>query len=383
MESGSFIIVHFGELWLRGRNRNDYIKALMRNMREKLSDSSPSIERSYDRVIITARKEEDVPRIKQKLSKLFGISNYKVSYSTKPTLASISALAGKLMKEGRKEIGTLRIEAHRSYKLHKFKSDDIVRAVLKKAEKLKVKASPKEYDTEMSISVTKDRAYISMERSNALRGLPVGTSGKGVILLSGGIDSPVAAWYAMKRGITPIYVHVHPFAKSSEALSSKIPRIMGILSEYHPHYRAYFVPAGLFQIKAAKTGRYELILLKAFMLRLAERIAEKEGAKVIFTGESLGQVASQTPHNLLAAELGVGMPVLRPLIGMDKEEIIAVAKRIGTYDESIKEYMDVCSINARNPPTRMDAELMKRLKDEIGLEKIVESSLSKARIIER
>ncbi|MDE1851960.1 MAG: tRNA 4-thiouridine(8) synthase ThiI [Candidatus Micrarchaeota archaeon] len=383
MRREKFIVVHFGELWLRGRNRNDYVKALLRNINERLRPLSPSIERSYDRILIVPKKEKDIPLIKEGLSRVFGISNYKVSYSTRPTIASISSLAERLMKENRKEIGSLRVEAHRSYKLHRFMSDDIVKAVLKRAEKLKIKASPKDYDTEMGIGVTKDHAYVSMERSDALRGLPVGTSGRGVVLLSGGIDSPVAAWYAMKRGIVPIYVHIHPFAKSSEALSSKIPRIIDILSEYHPHYRAYFVPAGMFQIKAAKTGRYELILLKAFMLRIAERIAENEGAKVIFTGESLGQVASQTPHNLLAAELGINMPVLRPLIGMDKEEIIAIAKRIGTYDESIKEYMDVCSINARNPPTQMNAELMKRLKEEIGLEKIVDNALSKAKTIER
>ncbi|MDE1822761.1 MAG: tRNA 4-thiouridine(8) synthase ThiI [Candidatus Micrarchaeota archaeon] len=382
MKHDRLIVVHFGELWLRGKNRNEYVKTLLRNIREELSSLSPMIERNYDRISITPRKESDIPKIKQQLSKIFGISNYKVSYKTKATIASISSLSEKLMKENSKEISSLRIEAHRSYKEHKFKSVDVVKALLKKAEKLGMKTNPRDYDTEMSISVTKDYAFISMERTKALKGLPVGTSGKGVVLLSGGIDSPVAAWYAMKRGIVPVYVHVHPFAKNSEALASKIPRIISILSEYHPHYKAYFVPAGLFQIKAAKTGRYELILLKAFMLGLAARIAELEDAKVIYTGESLGQVASQTPHNLLAAEMDVRIPVLRPLIGMDKEEIISVAKRIGTYEESIKEYSDVCSINARNPPTRMNAQLMDRLKLDIGLDRIIESSLAKARKVE-
>lgn len=384
MKAGNaIIIVHFGELWLRGKNRGQYISTLMRNAREKLSGLGPTIELRYDRLVVTPKKTKDLEKIKEQLLHLFGISNFEVSYVTEPNLKSITALCKDLLKEKRNEFKVLRINSHRSYKAHKFNSIDIIESVARAAEKLGFKPHPRDYDSEIFINVTKDNAFASVEKTRALHGLPVGTSGKAVVLMSGGIDSPVAAFYAMKRGIVPVYLHLHGFAKNQEALRSKIPRIINILSKYHPHYKAYYVPTSLFQVKASKAGRFELVLLKAFMLKLAERVAEKENARLIYTGESLGQVASQTPGNLLAAQQGISLPILRPLIGFDKEEIITKARQIGTYEESIKEYRDVCSINARNPSTDSKSAIIGRLEKEIGMEKLVEASLKKATIVEK
>ena len=189
---------------------------------------------------------------------------------------------------------SVRIEAHRSYKELPFDSNDIVRKLKPVLEKHGVDPITKGYEKEMNISVTKEAAFMSMGKEKASGGLPVGSSGKAVILLSGGIDSPVAAWYAMKRGMQPIYVHIHSFQNADEAMKGKIPVLIKTLSGFHPRYSAYFVPSHIFQAASMGLGKYELVMMKTFFLRLAEQVALKEGAHAIFTGESLGQVASQT-----------------------------------------------------------------------------------------
>ncbi|MDE1861100.1 MAG: tRNA 4-thiouridine(8) synthase ThiI [Candidatus Micrarchaeota archaeon] len=372
-----YVVMHFGELWLRGRNRGNYINTLMQGVRERLKGSSVKVEGIHDRALIRLGARSDPEQVCSELSKVFGLSGYELAYATKPTLASINAASKvamrELVEEGAKGV---RINATRSHKKFKFNSNDITKMLISTASGIGIEPTLEGYDSQLYVNVTKDLAFLSTKRFRGLGGLPVGTSGNGVVLLSGGIDSPVAAWYAMKRGIRPIYVHLHAFPDSKPAIDSKISSILKLLSRYSPHYKAYFVPSHYFQVAAAKSGRYELVLLKAFMLRLAERIADAEEASVIFTGESLGQVASQTSENLRAEQQGINVPVLRPLIGLDKQEIIGLAKGIGTYDESIKPYADVCSINSRHPVTMARVSTTTRLLGEIGIDKLVARSLS-------
>lgn len=367
------LIVHYGELWLRGRNRNVYIKKLKGNIGQKLRKEGVRFEKSYDRIILKLPKDANVESIRGKISKVFGISAYEFAYRTKPDLKSIVQTSNDILKdmEGRK----VKINSHRAYKKFKFTSVDIIKKVIEAAEKLGVEPRVQGFDTEMFINVTKDDAFVYIDRKRALGGLPVGTSGKAVILLSGGIDSPVAAWYAMKRGLDPIYVHIHGFATNEEAERSKIPKIIGILSAYSVGHKVYYIPSHVFQLSALKSGRYELIMLKHFMLKVAEKIAEKEGAESIVTGESLGQVASQTSSNLAAEEYGIDLPILRPLIGFDKQEITEAAKSIGTYEESIKPYRDVCSINSRNPATRTNISILKEISKKAKLDSVAARSI--------
>ena len=378
-ENETIVIAHFGELWLKGRNRNEYIHRLMRNVNEQLSGESCEVQRSYDRIIIRLNGDSDLASIRSKVGRTFGLSGYDVVTVTEPSLAKISALAKRMLKS-RKGATSVKINSHRSDKTLPFNSVDIINRVRKDAEKLGIVPDTKQFDTELNISVTGEAAFLSLDRAKGPGGLPVGSSGKGVVLMSGGIDSPVAAWYAMKRGVSPVYVHLHAFQDPEEALKGKIPDILGTLSQYYPHYKVYFVPSHIFQAASFKYGRYELILLKAFMLRLAERVAKREHALNTFTGESLGQVASQTAGNLLAAQSGTKMPVLRPLIGFDKEEIIRVARAIGTYDDSIRPYKDVCSINARNPTLNANPEMTRGMLREMGISSVVTRSLKAARI---
>lgn len=374
------LIVHYGELWLRGRNRGIYIRKLRKNIAAKLKDEKFKFEKSYDRVLLRFPHGRDEESIMGKISKVFGVSAYEFAYRTEPDMKHIAQLSTKLLKEwkGKK----VKIDAHRAYKQHKFDSRDITKKLIQVCADVGAEPELKENDETLSITVTKEDAFIFTKRGRGAGGLPIGTSGKAVILLSGGIDSPVAAWYAMKRGLDPIYVHVHGFSENNEALDSKIPKIIDILSDYSVVHKTFYVPSHVFQMSALNSGKYELTLMKAFMLRLAQRVAEREGADCIVTGESLGQVASQTSSNIAAEQNGIEIPIHRPLIGFDKVEITNIAKAIGTYEESLKPYRDVCSINSRNPATRTKLGIIKDLAKKSKLDSVVTRSLKLARVTE-
>jgi len=375
------ILVHYGELWLRGKNKQRYINQLKANLKSLLEGGAYSIEEEHDRIILRPSNETSANNILKKLGYLFGISSFNLACEAEPNIDSITSVAKELLlSRGYKKI---KILAHRSYKELSFNSLDIINEVSKVAKSMGVEPSLHEYDGTLFINVTKKHAYIYDKNIKGLGGLPVGTSGKGVILLSGGIDSPVCAWFAMKRGVLPIYIHVHQFADPEMLKESKIPMILSKLSPYSKGLKPiiYYIPAHYFTVavaKADKQGRYSHVLFKAFLFKLAELVAKKEGAKLIFTGESLGQVSSQTPSNIAASEANVNMPILRPLIGFDKEEIISIARKIGTYELSIKPYPDVCVINARKPSTSADIKIIKELLKEMHINEIARKSISEA-----
>ncbi|MCL5786597.1 MAG: tRNA 4-thiouridine(8) synthase ThiI [Candidatus Marsarchaeota archaeon] len=370
--------MRYGELWLRGKNRSDYINILLGNMEVKFSGLKYRVDKHYDKIIIRP-SESSFDEALRRIGFLFGVGTYEVAYETEPNLSSIVKDTCRIMKnaEGR---GAFRINAHRAYKQHKFNSEDIVRKLAAAAEKKGIPLSPKKYSREVYISVAKDFAYISVKRFKGLGGLPVGSSGRCIVLFSGGIDSPVAAWLAMKRGMEPVYVHMHAFPKASEALESKIANLIEILAEYHEAYRTYYIPTHRFQVAALKTGRYELVMLKRFMLKCAEQLLEREKSMVIVTGESIGQVASQTQNNLFAEEQDIKAAVIRPLACFDKTDIIEIARRIGTFDESVKPYRDVCSIYAKHPVINSDPKAVIRIEKEIKLDFLVAAAIKSAEI---
>ena len=212
----------------------------------------------------------------------------------------------------------------------------MVKYFIKNTKKLKFKID-KDAETDLYINATKDFTFLYTERIQGAGGLPVGSSGNAVVLLSGGIDSPLATFYAMKRGLRPIYMHVHAFPNNKDVKLSKIKELVKILSAYSVNPKTYLMPGHVFQSAAMKIhNKYELVLFKSFLYRLAEGIAEKEEAEAIVSGESLGQVASQTIGNLTASQIGIKRFIMRPLIGFDKQEIINMAKKIGTFDVSIQ-----------------------------------------------
>jgi tRNA uracil 4-sulfurtransferase len=368
------IVIHFGEIWLKGRNRGSFIRTLYSNIELALKDEDyDKLDNLRDRFFLLFDKNSDIESIKGKLSKIFGISRFSPVITTGNSLDEMLKAANKLL--GKKD--KVRIVPHRSVKTVSFNSTDIVSYFIKNTKKLNFKIG-KDAEKDLFINASKDFAFLYTERIPGAGGLPVGSSGSAVVLLSGGIDSPVATFYAMKRGLKPIYMHVHAFADNEDKNLSKIKNLAEILSYYSADAKIYLMPGHIFQSAAMKIPRkYELVLFKLFLYKLAEQIAEKENADCMVGGESLGQVASQTVRNLTASQQGIKYLIMRPLIGFDKQEIVNVAKRIGTFDESIKKYKDVCSIAARNPATRSDPDTVKKFWKKAAMDSAAKITLKK------
>ncbi len=373
------IVLKFGELWLKGGNRDGYILLLERNIKAQLAGRAFSLRRDFDRLQLRC-SASDSGAIIAGLQKVFGLSAIEPALEARPTMEGIERAAVSLLGTEPRPKSVL-ISSHRAYKQLPFDSKEVVARLQKSISEMGVETTTKGYERELRVNVKADAAFVSLDRYRGAGGLPVGSSGKCVVLLSGGIDSPVAAWYAMKRGAEPIYVHAHAFIDNKTAESSKIAELIAQLSSYSPRAKAYYVPSHIFQAKAARFGRYEPILFKAFLLRLAEKVAGKEGAYFVYTGDSLGQVASQTAANLVAEQRGSKLPTMRPLIGFDKMEIVEIAKRIGTYGTSIMQYPDVCSINAKHPKTATKPEALAGMLKLMGIGNVVSRSLRAASVV--
>lgn len=372
------ILIHFGEIWLKGRNRNVFIKRLHGNIVLSLKgEKYERLDYMRDRFFLVLGKGSDIESIKSKLSKIFGISRFSPVVTAKNDLGDLLKVANSMLKKTDK----VRLVPHRSVKNLKFDSTGIVTYFIKNTKKLKFQID-KDAATDLYINATRDMAFLYTEKIPGAGGLPVGSSGSAVVLMSGGIDSPAATFYAMKRGLMPIYMHVHAFPNNKDVKLSKIKELVEILSVYSPNSKLYLIPGHVFQSAAMKIrNKYELVLFKLFLYRLAEKIADEEDAQAIVSGESLGQVASQTIGNLTASQIGVERFIMRPLIGFDKQEIINMAKSIGTFETSIKEYKDVCSIAARNPATNSSPAKIKMLWKDASMDSALKLTLNKATVI--
>jgi len=372
------IVIHFGEIWLKGRNRNTFIRRLYENIGFALEgENYEKLDYMRDRFFLILNKDSNMESIKEKISKVFGIARFSPVMIADNDLEDIIKTANKLL--GKKD--KVRIVPHRSVKSLSFDSSEMVKYFIKNEKKLKFKID-KDAETDLYINTAKDFAFLYTEKIPGAGGLPVGSSGTGVVLLSGGIDSPLATFYAMKRGLKPIYMHVHAFSDNKDVKLSKIKDLVKILSSYSTDPTIYLMPGHVFQSAAMKIhNKYELVLFKLFLYHLAEEIAKKEEAEAIVSGESLGQVASQTLGNLTASQIGIKRFIMRPLIGFDKQEIINMAKKIGTFDVSIKEYKDVCSIAARNPATNSSSAKIKKLWKDAAMDSAVKITLNKASVV--
>jgi thiamine biosynthesis protein ThiI len=369
------IAVHHGELWMRKRNRGDFVNALHHNITTALSEEKHNgVKNANDRFLIMLSPESNTLSIMNRLRCVFGVSWFAPAMIVPNSMDKIVATTTTLLKKGRRR---RRIIANRSFKEVPFTSDQIVHELLKKRKRMGLNID-KESKFPMMINVTKDGTIICDGKEKGLGGLPVGTSGKALILLSGGIDSPVAAYYAMKRGLSVSYLHMHMYPTGEEAEKGKINELAKTLFKYSGRTRIFYAPSHPFLSYIMDSSRkYELILFKRFLLDLAARVAKKEGIDVIITGESLGQVASQTIGNLISESAGLDTFILRPLIGMDKQEIIDIAKRLDTYELSIQKYKDVCSINTVNPPTTSKPDVIISLYKKSHLSKALTTTMNK------
>lgn len=370
-------VIHYSEIALKGRNRPFFEKKLVENVRQALNGvTNVKVERLQGRLVFPI-EGADPEKIAERLTRVFGVSWFSFASAAEPNVDSIGRIVMEEASKSVKQGETIKVEVKRADKKFPVTSLELSRILGKMlVENLGVKVSLNNPLKKIYVEVLSREAYVFTERIRGLGGIPVGSSGKVLSLLSGGIDSPVASYLMMKRGCNVHYLHFHPFRDNAEAENSKIMEIVRRLLPYSDKTTVVFIPAYEFQIATVNIpARYDLVLFRRFMFKVAEKVAEAERARAIVTGESLAQVASQTLENMVAISSGLRTPIFRPLIAYDKEEIIALAKKIGTYELSIKPYKDCCSIIARHPETRARVEKVEELEKKINMDSLVSRSL--------
>ncbi|MEM4359309.1 MAG: tRNA uracil 4-sulfurtransferase ThiI [Candidatus Bilamarchaeaceae archaeon] len=368
------LTIHIGEVALKGKNRRDFERQLFANIKAKIPDAH--MIRADGRFILETK---NLDAALGKLGKIFGISWFSKSVVLPPDVDGIA-------KEIAERIGNerVKIETRRVDKRFPKTSVEISKEIAGRIAALGKNPVVRDYERIVLIEILRDMAIITFERNEGAGGLPYGSSGRLLSLLSGGIDSPVAAWLMMSRGCELEFLHVHAQPSSEAVKKSKITALVSRLAEYAPNaLTLHLAPYEEFYNASSKVpSREELIVFRKFLFRLADRIAQKSNALGIVSGDSVGQVASQTLHNLAAVNSAAHLPIYRPLVGMDKERIIEIAKKIGTYEISVQPYKDCCSLVAeRHPTTRARSERIEVIEKKIDIEKIIEKTVKKIETI--
>jgi tRNA uracil 4-sulfurtransferase len=385
-----YAIVHYHELALKGRNREYFEQRLVRNIQLALQDLGiKRVEhlRSRIRILLPADIAADV--ISRRLSRVCGIANFSLTHAvplnlTAPNLAELSAAIIEELRS--KSFSTFRVTAKRDDKRLALTSMDVERTVgAAVCEGTGKKVSLREPDLTVYIELLSKEAYYSVEKVQGPGGMPVGVSGKVACLISGGIDSPVASYRMIKRGCRATFIHFSGRPLVSRASEDKVRDLVQTLTGYQYDSKLYVIPFGEIQreIVLSTPPPFRVVLYRRMMIRIAEDLARKEQCWGLVTGDSLGQVASQTPENLSVVEEAAGLPILRPLIGMDKLEITDEAKRIGTYETSIEPDQDCCKLfTPPHPSTKTRLEDLKKAERTLDITALVKQGLEKAEVSE-
>ncbi len=367
------VLLRLGEVFLKGDNRPFFLSKLRRSVEHAMSGfASAKLEVSHDRMRIW-HQETDVSRLLDRLGKIFGLSSFSPALRVEPDLGVIADKALELADRAiaQRQPRSFKVAAHRADKRFAHTSPEIGRLVGERI--FETKGLPVDLhhpDLLVEVDVTREHAFIWTERLPGAGGLPTGSSGRVTLLLSGGIDSPVAGWLLAKRGVKLSAVTFQSPPYTGPEAMDKVVTLTRHLASWTgpiPLYDVRFTEAQKL-LRSAKPAELAVVLYRRTMMRVASHIARKEKARALATGESLGQVASQTLENLAAIQAASELPVLRPLLGYDKVETIALARRIGTYDTSILPHQDMCSLFIpKHPVTR--ARLKQCIHAEQGLDK--------------
>jgi thiamine biosynthesis protein ThiI len=369
-------VVHYSEIALKGKNRPLFTKMLRRNIQRSLRNlGEAGVEHVDGRFIV--KTEADQGEVDSRLSRVFGVSWFARATVVEADLESIRPAVLRSW-DGLAPGRTFRVVARRADKGFPLNSmalaAELGAAVV---ERTGAKVDLAEPDVTLHVDVLKGRALVYSQRQVGLGGLPVGVGGRVMNLFSGGIDSPVAAWLLMKRGCKPIHLHFYLAPSAEYALQSKVLKIIKVLSGYCGRSTLVLVPFAEYQIATSEVpSDCEPSLFRRFMRLTAEALAPHFGSPAISTGDSLAQAASQTLWNLAVFDQGSSLPILRPLLTYDKQEITELAKRIGTYELSIQEYRDCCAIITRHPRTRAKSETIERYASTLGFDSLVRKCIS-------
>src|SRR3989344_172751 len=362
----SHIIVHYSEIGTKGQNRGYFEKKLVKNIKYSLKDLGiKQTTRERGRILLILNKKCNEKKITENLRCIPGIANFSFAISCPLSIEKMKKALDKLIVKKK----TFKIAASRSNKSYKYTSPEINKilgAYVWKKTKMKGKMKNPQITFYVEIS---DKAFLYTNKTEGIGGLPVGTAGKVVCLLSGGIDSPVAAYKMMTRGCDVIFIHFHNYTSRIE---EKIEKLVEVLNKYQLRSKVYIIPFLPIQedIIEKVPDRYRMIVYRRVMMNIAEKIMEKENAKAIVTGDSLAQVASQTLENLAIIHSATSKPILAPLIGKSKINIIKMSKEIGTYDLSIQPYRDCCAyMIAKHPSTRARKEDIEKYEEDLDVKK--------------
>lgn len=375
-----YIICHYHEIGLKGKNRRFFEERLAVNIKRALpEDSFEFVKRISGRIIVKISKEgqRQKKKIVKSLKNVFGIAYFAVSFECEQKIEEIKRKALEIVK--RKRFKTFRISTKRSKKEFYLTSQEINEKVGEYiVKKLKKKVNLKNPGITIFVEIVESYAFLYLSKIKGQGGLPVGVSSRAIVLLSGGIDSPVAAFFAMKRGVKVDFVHFHAYPYTDKASIEKVKRIVQVLNKFQFKAKLYLVPFAFIQkqILFKAPSKLRVILYRRFMLRISREIAKKGKVLALVTGESIGQVASQTLENMRVIGEAVNILILRPLVGQDKEEIIRKAREIGTFDISILPYQDCCArFLPKHPETKANSKEIKDTEKKINTKKLIEKAL--------
>ncbi len=383
-------IVHYHELALKGRNRDFFERQLIGNIRSAVKDLGiRRVESLRGRIRIALPEQSADQTVRERLSKVFGIANFSLAHAVplnlaKPNLDELLKGIGRSL-EGR-SFNTFRVTAKRADKRLPLTSMDVERTVGKYVcDATGKKVNLTNPDLTVHVELLARDAYYSVDKIQGPGGMPVGVSGTVACLISGGIDSPVAAYRMMKRGCNAVFVHFSGRPLVSRASEEKVRDLVLTLTSHQYRSRLYVVPFGEIQreIVAQAPAPYRIVLYRRLMVRIAGELAQRERCWGLVTGDSLGQVASQTPENLSVIEEASELPILRPLIGMDKLEITDHAEQIGTFSTSIEPDQDCCSLfTPPHPSTKTRIDDIRRVERMFDIGALVKQGLDKAELSE-
>lgn len=379
------ILIRYGEIFLKGNNRGYFESALAKNIRTALENFTFKFVRAQNRFLIEDYDEAYETDIIDKLTKIFGIHSVSVAVKVKSTEEELEKAAVLMMKD---KSGTFRVTVNRADKKIQKSSMELAAqlggAVLESNPNLTVNLHV--FGTDLYVDIRENGlSYLFTDKIMGAGGMPVGTAGAGMVLLSGGIDSPVAAYMMAKRGLKLHAIHFHSAPYTSEMAKQKVVDLAGIVKNYSGPIVLHVIPFTDVQLKIHEKCPAELMItiMRRFMMRIAERVAKANSCGALITGESLGQVASQTMESITVTN-GVieDLPVFRPLIGMDKTEIMDIARNIDTYDTSILPYEDCCTVFLpKNPVIRPKLETVLKAEAKLDVETLIAACIENQEII--
>ena len=368
------LLVRFGEVHLKGLNRPYFLRMLVEDIKKALNDPKVKVRLADGRIYVS--DFEDMDMTAERVSKVFGVYSVSPAYETEKDLEEICVLAADMMKDVR---GTFKVICRRSDKRFPMNSQELAAyaggRILEKNPDLIVDVHKPQ--TEMWIEI-REKACLCNREIMGVGGLPMGTAGKALLLLSGGIDSPVAGYQIMRRGVNCQAIHFASPPYTSARAREKVLSLAHIIGTYQYGMKVHIVPFTDIQMQIHEKCLEELgtVIMRRFMMRIADRVAKEHGCQALITGESIGQVASQTMEALGCTDEMTDLPVFRPLIGMDKLDIIHIAEKIDTYETSILPYEDCCTVfTPRHPMTKPKADKVAKEEEKLDIEALVNAAV--------